>query len=212
MKIGVHMSSTYDPLVEPRIALVLGKTLRAKGSSIHYRVKGVGVPNFDTDMDLLEIKEDSSIAYEIKGVQQRTRGRKEKFLTGPRTLEGADQALIHLCYADYSYLVHPQTMFIGYLLRSKILTEIIGIGYIIATSNGDFIELVPPRKSPIDVVATFGHKRLAEIEPYHFAETKPWDIKRELDKMLGRYTGLPLDFSQEDQKDIEAILMQGKKF
>lgn len=207
------MTSTYDPLVEPRIILSLGERLRAKGGSVHYRVKGVGAPNFDTDMDLLEIKEGSSFAYEIKGVRQRTRGRgrKEKFLTGPRTLEGADQALIHLCYADYSYLIHPQTTFIGYLLRSKILTEIIGIGYIIATSNGKFIELVPPRKSPIDVVTTFGHKRLVEVEPYDFAETKPWDIKRELDKMLGRYKGLPLDFSEEDQKNIEAILREGKE-
>jgi len=200
----------HDPLVESRVLLLLGKKLSGKGGSIYYRVKGVGAPNFDTDMDILEIKNGVSTAYEVKGVTQRKR-KQERILVGPRTLEGADQALIHLCYADFSYLVHPETMFMGYLARSKLLVEYLPIGYIICTSDGEFVELVPAKKSPIDVRKLFGHKRLIDVEPYNFATTDVWDIEKELERSLKRCEGLTLDYSEEDRKEVREILAKGRK-
>lgn len=200
---GPSSMSNFDPLIEPRIILLLGQYLLNRGSSVYCRVKGVAAPNFDTDVDLLEVRDGDSVAYEIKGM--RVRGRGEKKLTGPTILEGAGQALSHLAVADYSYLVHPETMFRGYLLRSLLIARLLPIGYVIATSEGRFVEIKAAERSPIDVGAALGRKRIVEVEK-ELASVGVWKIERELRDRLERYKNLPLDLDEEDRSAVRQLL------
>lgn len=212
-KAEVNSSGTeenYTKMIEAKISLSLGNKLEERGSKIHYQVQGVNGPTFDTDMDVLELKDNISVAYEVKGVTQKsqTQGQKKrgktKELSGPRTLEGADQALIHLAYADVSYLVHPETMFSGKMRRSQILINYLPIGYIIATLDGQFVKLSSPQRSPIDVGKVFNRPRLAYVGS--FADTYPSSLKEDYQRLKERYEDLSLTYSEENFRRVQAIL------
>jgi len=108
--------------LETGICLKLREILMSQGSDVFLNVKGVRVPIFDTDIDVLEFRDNGEVvAYEVKGIRTKRKGRDGvKVLDGPRALEGADQALNDLLNGgytvDYAYLVQ-QPLYLAKQLR-----------------------------------------------------------------------------------------------
>ncbi len=183
--------------LEDGICLLLKKVLEGKGSRAFLRVKGVGTPGFDTDMDVLELRKGACIAYEVKGLKVRKKGRrKERTLTGVGVLEGLGQALNHLFNAgysvDYVYLVHPILTFYGYFLRTKILLEkYTPIGYVVVDPVGKIVELVKPK--PTEPIG----KRLADVPIDSILRVSEVDVEGSLQKRIERISGLPIDILKE---------------
>lgn len=185
--------------LEDGICLLLKRVLEGQGSQVFLKVKGVGTPGFDTDIDVLELRKDTCIAYEVKGLRQKMKGRrKEKVLTGVGVLEGLEQALNHLFnagyIADYIYLVHPILTFYGYFLRTKILLEkYTPVGYMVVDPVGKIVELVKPK--PTKPIAA--GSRLIDASRNSILGVSESDVARSLQKRVEKVSGLPIDILKE---------------
>ncbi|WFO75571.1 hypothetical protein J4526_01405 [Desulfurococcaceae archaeon MEX13E-LK6-19] len=205
-KLGLSKFGLRNQL-EPGICLRLKDVLESQGSEVYLNVKGVAAPIFDTDIDVLEFRDGKAIAYEVKGLRVKRRGRgKEKVLSGPGALEGAEQALNHLLNAgfsvDYAYLVHPALMFRGYILRTAIILDrLTPLGYIVITPIGELVELVKPRPNPLK-----GTQKLADIPRNAILGVDPRHLEKMLEKEIERDTGIPIDFSIGEVVKIHDIL------
>ena len=183
--------------LEDGICLLLKRVLESQGSQVFLKVKGIGTPGFDTDMDVLELRENLSIAYEVKGLRQKLKGgRREKVLGGVRTLEGLEQAVNHLYNAGYSanyvYLVHPVLTFHGYLLRTAILiNRYTPAGYIVVDPVGKMAELIRPK-----AVEAEG-ENLINIPKRAILDVSEFDVAEALRKRIERVSGLPIDVLKE---------------
>ena len=199
--------------IEDGICLLLKRVLENRGSEVFLEVKGVGFPIFDTDVDVLELREDFAIAYEVKGLRQRLRGRtiKEKFLTGVKALEGLEQAMNHLFNAgysvDYAYLVHPVLSFYGYVLRTaRILETYTPIGYLVVDPTGEIRELVRPKSTE-----RMGEK-MADVPRHELLAVSEIDVRSALEKKLKRFSGLPLDITEKGLAECYSIIQRGSRF
>lgn len=157
------------PFSEKVITYALYKKCVEKGSKVFIRFSHNSTVKQDrdwdywtgTDIDLLEItKEGTVIGYEIKGMKK-YKGRYEP----PRLYEGLDQAMGYLNLPfviqkgnsklkfdgggfDFVYLVHARNE-VEFLECEKRIFDLVSIGFIIATPDGEFSVVKKASENPI---------------------------------------------------------------
>ena len=196
-KLGLSELGLRNQL-ETGICLRLREILMSQGSDVFLNVKGVRFPIFDTDIDVLELRDNGEVvAYGVKGIRTKRKGGDGiKVLDGPGALEGADQALNDLLNGgytvDYAYLVHPAIMFHGYIIRTAItLSKTTPLGYIIVTLTGELAELVKPKHNPL---IKYG-KHLSEISENDLLGVNPEILRAQLEKEISKLYTIPINYT-----------------